>query len=116
MGELYIRGSSLSHGYWNDRDRTDSVFQTNLVSNHSGKRVYRTGDIVKLLPDGNFVFVGRKDDQIKYLGYRIELGEIGSVLQLLDCVNDAAAMALAMEEHSVPEIVAFVELNGAADL
>jgi amino acid adenylation domain-containing protein len=76
IGELYIRGSCLSLGYWNNPVGTESAFGQNPLNNNCDEMVYRTGDLVRLLPDGNYVHLGRKDDQIKYMGHRIELGEI----------------------------------------
>jgi non-ribosomal peptide synthetase component F len=112
VGELCIRGSSLSCGYWNDPERTDKVFVQNPLNKRNQERVYRTGDLVKQLPDGNYVFIGRKDTQIKYMGYRIELGEIECALQTLDGVKDAAVLAPRGETAENPEIVAFLEADG----
>ncbi|MFX0203051.1 MAG: peptide synthetase, partial [Candidatus Hodarchaeota archaeon] len=106
--------SCLSQGYWNDRERTERAFVLNHYHKDYDERIYRTGDLVKLSPDGNYVFLGRKDDQIKYMGYRIELGEIEAALQSLDSVNDVAAIGVTMEDKENPEIIAFVELDGTA--
>lgn len=116
IGELYIRGSCLSQGYWNDRYRTEQAFGNYPYSKDNGERVYRTGDLVKLLSDGNYIFVGRKDDQIKYMGYRIELGEIEAALNSLDYVNDAAVISASMEDQENPEIIAFIGVNHGAAL
>ncbi|MFX0204008.1 MAG: hypothetical protein ACFFCW_48540, partial [Candidatus Hodarchaeota archaeon] len=106
----------LSHGYWNDRSRTERAFERNPFSENYDERIYRTGDLVKLLPDGNYVFVGRRDDQIKYMGYRIDLGEIEGTLHTLEYINDAAAIAITMTEGENPEIVVFIELDGVGGL
>lgn len=76
-GELCVRGSGLSLGYWNDEEKTKEVFVQNPLHNNYTDIIYRTGDIVRL-SDGLIYYVGRKDFQIKYNGYRIELGEIES--------------------------------------
>jgi len=63
-------------GYWRDKERTGMSFITDPLQHSSTNRVYRTGDIVRLDNDGNYVFMGRKDNLIKSRGYRIELDEI----------------------------------------
>lgn len=115
IGELYIRGYCLSHGYWNDLCKTEIAFKKNPFNNNYNERVYCTGDLVKLSTDRNFVFVGRKDEQVKYMGYRIELGEIETPLGALDCVNDAAVLAMSVEGQEIPQLIAFVELNSPVD-
>jgi len=75
-GELCVRGSSLALGYWNNFEKTNSVFTQNPLNNSFPEKIYRTGDIVFLNDQSEIIFVGRKDFQIKHLGYRIELGEI----------------------------------------
>ena len=79
-GELYVRASTVSLGYWADAERTAKAFVANPLSPDSHERVYKTGDLVRLNSDGEFVFLGRKDFMIKSRGYRIEIGEIESVL------------------------------------
>lgn len=75
-GELCVRGSSLSMGYWNNFEKTDAVFIQNPLNNSFPEKIYRTGDLVHVDENGEIIFIGRKDFQIKHLGYRIELGEI----------------------------------------
>lgn len=75
-GELCVRGSSLALGYWNNLEKTKSVFVQNPLNKSYPEMIYRTGDIVYLNDREEIIFVGRKDNQIKHLGYRIELGEI----------------------------------------
>jgi acyl-coenzyme A synthetase/AMP-(fatty) acid ligase len=62
------------------------------------EKAYRTGDLVKLRPDGDYDFFGRRDNQIKSRGYRIELGEIEAVLLAHDGVREAAVIAIPDEE------------------
>ena len=76
QGELCVRGSSLALGYYNDPEKTAKVFIQNPVNPHYPEIIYRTGDIVYRNEQGEIMFVGRKDFQIKHSGYRIELGEI----------------------------------------
>lgn len=75
IGELYISGVCLAHGYMNPP--VNSGFISHPATK---KRMYKTGDLVRSLSDGNLEFVGRKDDQVKISGYRVEIGEIEAVL------------------------------------
>lgn len=79
-GELYVRAASVASGYLGERERTARSFVTNPLRPEQNERVYRTGDLVHLDPEGNYLFLGRKDQMIKSRGYRIEIGEIESVL------------------------------------
>jgi amino acid adenylation domain-containing protein len=88
-GELYCGGDGLSHGYWNKPDLTARAFVAHPF--FAGARLYRTGDRVRLLSDGNLEFLGRLDSQIKIRGFRIELGEIEAALRGVAGVEDAAA-------------------------
>jgi amino acid adenylation domain-containing protein/non-ribosomal peptide synthase protein (TIGR01720 family) len=73
-GELAIGGLGLARGYYKEKELTESKFiHCSFAEN---ERIYKTGDIVKLLPDGNVQYIGRKDFQVKIRGYRIETGEI----------------------------------------
>jgi hypothetical protein len=99
-GELWVGGIGVSKGYHNRPELTAEKFIPNPFSN-SG-RVYKTGDRVKWNEDGELVFLGRFDDQVKVRGYRIELGEIQAELENLRCVE--RAVVVVHEEN----IVAFV--------
>ncbi|MFB2875446.1 condensation domain-containing protein, partial [Floridanema aerugineum] len=76
-GELFIGGAGLARGYLNARELTAEKFIKNPFNN---SKLYKTGDLVRYLPDGNLEFAGRIDDQVKFNGFRIELGEIESVI------------------------------------
>jgi non-ribosomal peptide synthetase component F len=91
-GELCMRGSGLSLGYYNDSERTASAFVQNPLHNLYADRIYRTGDLVKYNERGELVFVSRKDFQIKHMGYRIELGEIEAAVNAIDGVASAACV------------------------
>jgi amino acid adenylation domain-containing protein len=90
-GELLIGGPTVMQGYWADEEKTTQK----LVPDPRDKRqlVYRTGDLVAEQPDGNFRFLGRRDNQIKSRGYRIELAEIEMVLHshpgIIECAVEA---------------------------
>ncbi|MFD8542667.1 amino acid adenylation domain-containing protein [Streptomyces sp. NPDC059649] len=89
-GELYVGGSAVGRGYLGRPARTAAAYLPDPYAAEPGARMYATGDVVRLLPDGNLVFLGRNDHQVKVRGFRIELGEIESALQshpaLSDCV------------------------------
>jgi len=91
-GELYIGGDGLARGYLNRSDLTQERFIPHPFSANSETRLYRTGDVVRYLPDGNVEFVGRTDNQVKIRGYRIELGEIETVLSQHEAVCDAVVI------------------------
>ncbi len=115
IGEIYISGSSLSPGYWNSRKMTKQKFVTKKYLAGGEIRVYRTGDLGFKKKDGNIIYVGRKDDQIKYMGYRIELNEIELSIMSIDEVSNAAVVLTESEIEGVKEIVAFVELRKDLD-
>ncbi|MBS1799358.1 MAG: amino acid adenylation domain-containing protein [Acidobacteria bacterium] len=79
-GELYIGGTGVAKGYYKRPDLTASRFIPDPFSNKPGARLYRTGDMVRRLKNGELEFLGRADGQIKLRGFRIELGEIESIL------------------------------------
>ncbi len=79
-GELYIGGDGLARSYLNRADLTARSFIPNPFSSDPEERLYKSGDRVKWLPDGNLLFLGRTDNQVKLRGYRIELGEIERAL------------------------------------
>jgi len=79
-GELHIGGAGLARGYLNRRELTDEKFIANPFSTEPDSRLYKTGDLVCYLPDGNIKYLGRIDNQVKIRGFRIELGEIEAVL------------------------------------
>ncbi len=94
IGDLYIEGVGLSPGYWQDEDKTAAVFRTDLLP---GRRVYYTGDLAWRRSDGQVVFAGRADSQIKSRGHRIELGEIEAALETLDAVGSSAIVAIEVD-------------------
>jgi non-ribosomal peptide synthetase component F len=73
-GELYVRGPSLMQGYRGHSEKTAKVLMHNPFQLHFHELVYKTGDIVTLDADGNYVYLGRQDGMIKTRGYRVELG------------------------------------------
>jgi amino acid adenylation domain-containing protein len=92
-GELYIGGVGVTRGYLNRPELTADRFILNPFSNDSGSRLYKTGDLVRYLPDGNIEFVGRIDNQVKIRGFRIELGEVETVLAQYPTVEKCVVTA-----------------------
>ncbi len=84
-GEVYIAGVGVSNGYLNDPDKTKVAFIQDKLK--PAQYMYKTGDIGKFIHDGNIVFLGRKDSQIKIGGYRIEIGEIENLALKHDDVS-----------------------------
>ena len=100
-GELWIGGIGVAEGYLNQPDLTKERFPI-----ENGERWYRTGDKVRMTPDGNSEFLGRLDTQIKLGGYRIELGEIENVIKKKSNIVNAAAVVV--ENGAKKEIVAAI--------
>lgn len=105
-GELVVSGPGVMRGYWNLPDRTANAF---LVE-ESGKRWYKTGDVVIEEEDGDYTFLGRRDRMVKKRGYRIELGEIEAGLYRHPAVEEAAVVALTDEDATV-RIKAFLTVR-----
>ena len=112
VGELYARGSTVMQGYWGRPEDTARVLAQNPLQSHFRDPAYRTGDLVKLDEHGDYLFLGRRDNQIKSRGYRIELGEIETALYNHPSVREAAAVAIPDEEIG-NRIQAFVALHQA---
>ncbi|MDZ7376789.1 MAG: amino acid adenylation domain-containing protein [candidate division KSB1 bacterium] len=91
-GELCIGGAGVARGYLNRPDLTAEKFIPDPFSKEKGARLYRSGDLVRYLPDGNIEFLGRIDHQVKVRGFRIELGEIEAALKDHPDILDAAAI------------------------
>ncbi|NQZ13010.1 MAG: amino acid adenylation domain-containing protein, partial [Algicola sp.] len=101
-GELYIGGDGLSRGYLNRADLTAQTFIDNPFyqpnNSASSKLIYKTGDLVRYLPDDTVEFIGRADDQVKIRGFRIELGEVETQLSKLNGVDSACVVAKTMTD------------------
>lgn len=86
-GELYIKGPFLAIGYYGNEKKTKEVFVQNPLNDAYPEIVYKTGDLVRRREDGNLIYLGRSDFQIKHMGYRIELGEIENKVYSVDDIN-----------------------------
>jgi amino acid adenylation domain-containing protein len=92
-GELYVGGTGVGRGYFNDREQTRHRFLRDPFSKRSGARLYRTGDLARWRSDGMLECFGRIDHQVKIRGCRIELEEIEHVLMEHSGVQSAVAIA-----------------------
>jgi amino acid adenylation domain-containing protein len=92
-GEIFFRSPFFTLGYYRDPELTAIVFVPNPLRPETGERVYRTGDVGVVLPDGSLRFLGRRDGQVKVNGVRIEIGEIENALLSHPQITEAAVIA-----------------------
>ncbi|KAG0195414.1 hypothetical protein BGX28_001462, partial [Mortierella sp. GBA30] len=106
VGELYIGGAGVARGYLNKPELTNERFLPDPFAEDDKARMYKTGDLVRYLPDGNLVYLGRNDHQVKVRGFRIELGEIEARLNEHTLVSEA--LVITMGEGEEKRLVAYV--------
>ncbi|KAH7070182.1 hypothetical protein FB567DRAFT_215680 [Paraphoma chrysanthemicola] len=112
VGELYIGGAQLARGYLGAHGLTEAKFVSKC-----GQRFYRSGDMVRMLSDGNFEFLGRADDQVKIRGLRVELGEINHTLQHAhDDVESVVTQILKTSAAAKEQLVAFLVVDRFYDV
>ncbi|MFX3681349.1 MAG: amino acid adenylation domain-containing protein [bacterium] len=111
-GELFIGGHGLASGYWRQPELTAQAFVPHPFSANPQERLYRTGDIGRWLPNGQVVFLGRRDGQIKLRGHRIETEEIAQVLQTHPAVNEALVI-LRRDRPDHPLLCAYIRPHEA---
>ncbi len=111
VGELYLGGHALAHGYVGRMELTAERFVANPFGD-SGTRMYRTGDLVRWTPAGTLDYLGRADTQIKLRGQRIELGEIENTL--LACPQVTRAAAAVHHSDIGSHLIAYVTLEHTA--
>lgn len=118
-GELCIAGEGLARGYLNKPELTAEKFAANPFE--PGEKMYKTGDLVRWLPDGNIEFLGRMDHQIKIRGYRIEIGEIEALIKSYPAVRDGIVIVHTesggeklLAAYIVPETEAIEPYNESA--
>lgn len=109
-GELCLSGVCLAKGYINNKELTEKQF---IYSNIVKDIYYKTGDLVKLLPDMNLIFLGRIDEQVKIRGYRIELGEIEAILGKYDGIQECCVIHKKVDDLNY--LVAFIVADKKLD-
>jgi amino acid adenylation domain-containing protein len=109
-GELYIGGDGVGRGYLNAPQLTTERFLPDPFCGNPEGRLYRTGDIAFILPDGNLVFLGRADRQVKIRGFRVELEEIESVLAQHAGMRQCAVLLTGNDGRG--KLAAYVSTNG----
>ncbi|MDP5209827.1 non-ribosomal peptide synthetase [Microbulbifer sp. 2205BS26-8] len=114
VGELAIGGAGVSRGYLNQPVLSRECFVKDPFSQHSGARMYKTGDLARWNADGTIDFMGRGDHQVKFRGYRIELGEIESQLRSCEAIKDVAVTIWQSSAESV--LVAYIATDTALDI
>src|SRR5205085_4863486 len=103
-------GDGVARGYWGRAGLTAERFIPHPFSREAGRRLYRTGDVVRWLPGGELEFLGRADHQVKVRGYRIELGEVEAALAQHAGVREAVVVA-ADHARGEKQLVAYVVGN-----
>jgi amino acid adenylation domain-containing protein len=104
-GEIFVGGPGLARGYLNRPELTQERFIANPFE--PGKRLYKTGDLARFLPDGNIEYLGRIDQQVKIRGFRVELGEIETVLNRHQAVRESAVLAKT-DDSGAKRLTAFI--------
>lgn len=110
IGEICIAGAGVADGYHHASALTAEKFIPSPFANHPGSRIYKTGDLGRYRADGNLEFLGRKDQQIKFLGYRIEPEEIRSVINQYPGISESVVIAKE-EQGSIVGLIAYLQIK-----
>jgi amino acid adenylation domain-containing protein len=111
IGELYVGGVGVARGYLGRPGATAERFLPDPFSDAPGARMYRTGDLVRRRRDGDLVFVGRSDEQVRVRGHRVEPGDVAAGLLRHPRV-DACAVVARHRGHDDTQLVAYVQGDG----
>jgi len=110
-GELWVGGDGVAKGYLNNETLTNEKFIKNCFQNET---IYKTGDLVTMLPDGNIEFIGRIDNQVKIRGFRIELSEIDS--NILKYSNIKQAISVIQNINNTKTICSYIVSDENIDI
>lgn len=111
-GEIHIGGVTLARGYLNNLELTQSRF---IPNPYGTGRLYKSGDLARQLPDGDFEFLGRSDHQVKIRGFRIELGEVETILLLYPTIKEAVVTPYEDTTQN-KRLVAYLVAKSASEL
>ncbi len=109
-GKLFTGGNGLSQGYFNKPALTAEKYIPDQFANHTGERLYSTGDLTRYRKSGDIDFIGRVDHQVKIHGYRVELGEIETVIKEHTCVQESVVITREDIEGE-KRIIAYIVLD-----
>jgi amino acid adenylation domain-containing protein len=107
-GELYIGGAGLARGYRNRPELTAARFVPNPFGAETEQKLFRTGDMARLLPDGQIAFLGRTDEQVKVRGHRVEPSEVTAVLNGHSHVQQSIVVAREVTQGNIHLVAYFV--------
>lgn len=107
VGELCVRGTSLSMGYYKNPEKTKEAFVQNPLNTAVPEIIYRTGDLVKYNEYGEIIYLARKDFQIKHMGHRIELGEIETAVSAIEEIT----LCCCLYDEKRQKIVLFTDVD-----
>ena len=111
LGELYLSGYQLAKGYLNrEKENKEAFFDNPFDGDKLGyERMYKTGDVVRYLPDKTLGFIGRADSQVKIRGNRVELGEVEIAIREIEEIKDVTVQTITNNNNK--ELVAYVVLE-----
>lgn len=107
-GEIWVKSDTMMRGYWNRPDLDEAAFAVDDI----GDRWYRTGDLAYYNPDGELVFTGRRDHQVKVRGFRVELGAVEAALEAIPGITYGVATVLRREDGNDTIITGYVTDDG----
>lgn len=115
-GELLISGPQVARGYLNRPDKNAEAFVKNPYCDKVPyDRAYKSGDVVRFLPDGNIQYIGRHDMQVKVRGFRIELSEVEEVIRRCNGIKDCTVVAYD-DSAGMKYLVAYVVSDSKVDV
>ncbi|KAH8896633.1 non-ribosomal peptide synthetase [Thozetella sp. PMI_491] len=107
VGELCFGGDQVAHGYLNNSDLTESKF----IQHPEYGRMYRSGDLGRMLPDGSLVVLGRVDDQVKLRGQRVELNEVTASIREFSSVREGVTLLISGTKQLPDQLISFYVPN-----